>query len=1459
MLRAEPGTGRWGRFCWRAGVLCAVLALACAVAHAQATPLTAVDNGSTTYHSSSHDLVVADGLVMFAASDGVHGDELWATDGTPGGTRMVKDINPGSSDSTPYSMLLLNGVVLFLADDGVHGRELWVTDGTEAGTRMLKDIHPGARSSSSDNLVVMNGKVYFPASDGVHGREVWSSDGTEAGTQMLADVTTDASTLYPAALRNVNGTLYFVGHTSAAGAELWKSDGTAGGTQLVVDFNPGTTAGVMINNSFGGLFNVGDTVFFEGISGSSVLGLAKSDGTAGGTTFLKDINTGGNDNLNLPISFGGKLYFFANDGTNGMELWVSDGTAGGTQLLKDINPGAVGSFPFIRYVDYANGLFLFFADNGSDGAELWASDGTADGTALLKDLVPASGGSGMNGYTIGGVQFGGQPVFFAKGPSGAGSLWTTDGTADGTVPLLNLDDLSLTSGQYLIALNGTTLVFSASGQQYNSEIYASDATAGGTLMLKDINSKKARMGVKELADVGGTLFFQHGTAPDNELWSSDGTLVGTALVKDINAGALNSGNPQHIVALNGDAYFSAFELTNGIELWTSDGTGGGTNIVKNIASSNQSSSPKDLVVVGSTLFFQAWDSSAGEELYASDGTGANTGLVKDINSGSSNSEIKYLTGSNGVLFFSARGGVEGAELWKSDGTGAGTAMVKNLAAVGSSNPAELTDVGGTLFFVADDGSGNGEELYMSDGTDTGTVLVKDIQPGVLGSSPRNLIDVGGVLFFSAYTDAAGIELWMSDGTESGTVLVKDINPGAASSGVSSVAALDGILYFAADDGAAGLELWRSDGTEEGTYLLRDIRAGSGSSAPHNLAAAPGAGRVFFAADDGASGFELYVTDGTNSGTWLVQDLSPGAYSSGPEFFTESGGKIFFAANHETNGRQLWALDPADLSGAVIGDRIFSDVTGDGTFQLGSGETGIDGVLVNLYRDNGSSAGILDASDTYVTSQYSSGGGLYYFTGLVDGDYIVQLDPSNFASLGVLETYVDSLGIDPALDPDNDIEGDDNGSADAFGGLAAKAVTLAAGTEPDTPVDGDGTDGNLTVDFGVILVPVAEILGSDPFYVAEGEFLPLEGAGTDSAGGSSVTYDWDWDDGSAHGTAQNPSHAWDTPGTYTVTLVVTAANGVSSAPVSVQVIVTHKAGERDLYIKLGRFAIDWKAHNDGKNVDSFSIRGGINPAGADALLDGATMEVLVNGESLGVVPLAANGKGSASAGGASLKASLKTKTGAFSFDVKHADLRAAIGLSNADEAGEVDLEIVLTVLGANLDTETFTALAPFDYTTVRDKKSKGSFNYKKAALDGGVFNVAKTTVLEDQQGHHKVTAKGYLIPPEGVDITPAGDVEIIIGGQALTIPFGDLTVADGAIELPKGAHANLAVFEIDQNKNKFSIAAVDLDAAGVPLVGDLATSHDLLLCIVIPTAGDAVTFESTVEILRSSPTSKTWKR
>src|SRR5262245_16256098 len=132
-------------------------------------------------------LVNVNGTLFFAADDGVHGRELWKSDGTAAGTVMLKDINPNGV-SNPDSMVNVNGIVFFTAHNGTNGRELWKADGTEYGTVLVKDINPGAVGSYSNGLTNVNGTLFFAANDGTNGMELWKSNGTPLGTVQVANI-----------------------------------------------------------------------------------------------------------------------------------------------------------------------------------------------------------------------------------------------------------------------------------------------------------------------------------------------------------------------------------------------------------------------------------------------------------------------------------------------------------------------------------------------------------------------------------------------------------------------------------------------------------------------------------------------------------------------------------------------------------------------------------------------------------------------------------------------------------------------------------------------------------------------------------------------------------------------------------------------------------------------------------------------------------------------------------------------------------------------------------------------------------------------------------------------------------------------------------------------------------------------------------------------------------------------
>ncbi len=106
--------------------------------------------------------------------------ELMRSDGTAAGTHLVKRISPAGSyfGSYPYDLTRVGNRVYFTADPeaapfpGPTDRELYRTDGTKAGTRLVLDIHP-SDGSEPRNLTAVGSSLYFTANDGIHGRELW--------------------------------------------------------------------------------------------------------------------------------------------------------------------------------------------------------------------------------------------------------------------------------------------------------------------------------------------------------------------------------------------------------------------------------------------------------------------------------------------------------------------------------------------------------------------------------------------------------------------------------------------------------------------------------------------------------------------------------------------------------------------------------------------------------------------------------------------------------------------------------------------------------------------------------------------------------------------------------------------------------------------------------------------------------------------------------------------------------------------------------------------------------------------------------------------------------------------------------------------------------------------------------------------------------------------------------------
>lgn len=135
----------------------------------------------------------------------------------------------------------------------------------------------------------------------------------------------------------------------------------------------------------------------------------------------------------------------------------------------------------------------------------------------------------------------------------------------------------------------------------------------------------------------------------------------------------------------------------------------------------------------------------------------------------------------------------------------------------------------------------------------------------------------------------------------------------------------------------------------------------------------------------------------------------------------------------------------------LGNSVWYDKNNDGIKQ--NTETGIAGATVKLYAD-ANNDNVADGAPTATT--ITTADGSYSFVGLVPGNYIV----------GVIIPTGYAIVTTNGGDPDNDIDNDNNGTNTSVAGeVRTSAISLITGTEPTA--DGDGNNGNLTADIGLI--------------------------------------------------------------------------------------------------------------------------------------------------------------------------------------------------------------------------------------------------------------------------------------------------------------------------------------------------------------------------------------------------------
>lgn len=477
---------------------------------------------------------------LLVVADPVVGVEPFRLDVLTGSVSLLLDTNTGTPGANAGPGAALGSTVLFGANDGIHGHELWRTDGAQ--TEQIAETCAG--TCGEIRQVVADGTQAWIVAAGADGSDtLWISDGTMLGTRAVIAGEHEAGSYSLTVLgRSAAGMLIAEGHGDG-GLAVLLTDGTASGTSAVTtlpsgyEFAPRTSPGTSRDG----------VVYF-----TFTYSVWRSDGTAGGTRQLPLSLPQENDPPVAPLRVNDTLFlagatdFAASEGVSALP--TRRAFSGSDRVLcnwqsgdsLDVEMWFDTGYPSDRRFIWASAsgepVFHVTATNTAASAEgcffmtlpgtlrLAPADG---GDAVVVQAFPA--GQEFRRFHALGVA-GGRAIVLAERsvyhgePSGTRrDLWSLG--SDGIV------ELGRVSSATPIARYGNQLLLAIDG-----EPWLTDGSIAHTRRVLDINRATTVNGWPYDAWAeGGLTFFAASTNDQDsrqEIFVSDGSTAGTVKVAD---------------------------------------------------------------------------------------------------------------------------------------------------------------------------------------------------------------------------------------------------------------------------------------------------------------------------------------------------------------------------------------------------------------------------------------------------------------------------------------------------------------------------------------------------------------------------------------------------------------------------------------------------------------------------------------------------------------------------------------------------------------------------------------------------------------------------------------------------------------------------------------------------------------------------------------------------------------
>lgn len=316
--------------------------------------------------------------------------------------------------------------------------------------------------------------------------------------------------------------------------------------------------------------------------------------------------------------------------------------------------------------------------------------------------------------------------------------------------------------------------------------------------------------------------------------------------------------------------------------------------------SSSNSNPEQFIEIGSDVYFHASPNTSKSTLYKYDGTTVTEPVTLD--------NVYQMVELNGNIYLTGHE----ATLIEFDGTD--TSVVVDMHYDGYSTLQEPVVANGKVYFFGIDAT-DGWGLFSYDGT----TLTPEVDLTTGYGSGDMYDDIGGelavgngTLAWGFYTSANGYEPVTYDGT---TLTLHDLVAGSNGSSPEAFISTSAGLFVVAEDASDNKDVWLLSGTSATKLTTAGDFENIGATA--DLAGVP-----HLLIHSSTYGDELWKYE--SSTLTLVEDHVAGSDGLQPYAnMVEAGGKLYFSANVEPHGREIYQYDGTSIS-------MISDLSADNT-------------------------------------------------------------------------------------------------------------------------------------------------------------------------------------------------------------------------------------------------------------------------------------------------------------------------------------------------------------------------------------------------------------------------------------------------------------------------------------------------------------------------------------------------